>query len=578
MQTTLEATNVALTTKPFDRKLVSEALIAVARFDKHKLPKGSTEADFFNRALRNTSTLQTRVFFIRGLAELILDDRFPITDNGFHSLFRLYEKREKAFGNIFRYGESKLVRLFGNKIEFFVDEIRGIHPKKPESFAAFLRIIANHSETDIELAIFLLLPILDLLDAHQAEKIGNSIKDDTIFMRFVLENEGKPVSIVIDELDNIYQLIETLNNVSIHMNAYGDHNFPRPNFFNEVERIEQIGFYYYHLVTRFRLLLNKKAGKEMHFDNIVSVLDEIMEFFSFQNEDFVLHEKVPGYDPENPVSFKQYIEYLPVFVLTNLDFFELPIKLSLAKGKSISEAFNIRMTKSTAHAFTLIKKSDVQPEKVFGYAKLTGLGISKFIIDDLFRFVDGDFHFISHRSSEFYIEAARFLQRHLSDFGALNDNERTSLLGYISHLNRDVRGFSFKGRSFASVMRLKTEYEAIIKAEGLKTGADKTEISNAKHQIGKGYFITPLLTEYALQKEGIALHHCVGGYYESVRTGNRSIFSLRKSKGGASLVTIEVMGNMIVQARAKYNAIPSQEFINMIKKWARTKGFVIQRL
>ena len=44
----------------------------------------------------------------------------------------------------------------------------------------------------------------------------------------------------------------------------------------------------------------------------------------------------------------------------------------------------------------------------------------------------------------------------------------------------------------------------------------------------------------------------------------------KKSELEKSLVTIEVYKNRIIQARIKYNELPSQELMDILKKWEQT--------
>ena len=83
-----------------------------------------------------------------------------------------------------------------------------------------------------------------------------------------------------------------------------------------------------------------------------------------------------------------------------------------------------------------------------------------------------------------------------------------------------------------------------------------------------------LKNAYDLALEGATMHHCVGSYVWRCMNGTTSIWSLRQLEKNktVSLVTVEVAGRRIVQARAPYNALPSAEERALIQKWADTEG------
>lgn len=74
-----------------------------------------------------------------------------------------------------------------------------------------------------------------------------------------------------------------------------------------------------------------------------------------------------------------------------------------------------------------------------------------------------------------------------------------------------------------------------------------------------------------IQKEGIALNHCVGNYIERVANGHTTILFVRSiAEPDTSLATMEVRSNTIIQIRAKQNSVPAQEVLAFTEKYKQT--------
>lgn len=70
--------------------------------------------------------------------------------------------------------------------------------------------------------------------------------------------------------------------------------------------------------------------------------------------------------------------------------------------------------------------------------------------------------------------------------------------------------------------------------------------------------------------------HCVGSYSNYCKSGTTSIWSLRqlKKEKWYSLVTIEIRGDTIVQARGQFNSKPTADHRKIIDDWAKKEGIV----
>jgi hypothetical protein len=85
----------------------------------------------------------------------------------------------------------------------------------------------------------------------------------------------------------------------------------------------------------------------------------------------------------------------------------------------------------------------------------------------------------------------------------------------------------------------------------------------------QGYKIFPPKEPSDLVREGNVLGHCVGSYVNKVRKGTSVILFLRERDDiETPLVTIEVQGKRITQAKGKMNNPPTTEQSIVVKKFA----------
>ncbi len=66
------------------------------------------------------------------------------------------------------------------------------------------------------------------------------------------------------------------------------------------------------------------------------------------------------------------------------------------------------------------------------------------------------------------------------------------------------------------------------------------------------------------------MRHCVGSYAGSCHGGSTSIWSMKLEDwtGTKNMLTIEVRGGKIYQARGKRNEMPGPDTYNVMHKWA----------
>jgi hypothetical protein len=91
---------------------------------------------------------------------------------------------------------------------------------------------------------------------------------------------------------------------------------------------------------------------------------------------------------------------------------------------------------------------------------------------------------------------------------------------------------------------------------------------------GKDYEIVQLKKVVDLYHEGKELHHCVYTYKGHCYSRRCYIFSLRliqEEQEVKSLITLEIRGSQIVQAKGKYNRKPNEIELKLIRVWAQEK-------
>lgn len=84
------------------------------------------------------------------------------------------------------------------------------------------------------------------------------------------------------------------------------------------------------------------------------------------------------------------------------------------------------------------------------------------------------------------------------------------------------------------------------------------------------YVIFPAVSVESLIDESSQMSNCVRNYCSDVSNNRCQIYFMRyKNTPNKSLITIEVRDGKIVQARAKFNELPSEDEMKILKKWER---------
>lgn len=112
-------------------------------------------------------------------------------------------------------------------------------------------------------------------------------------------------------------------------------------------------------------------------------------------------------------------------------------------------------------------------------------------------------------------------------------------------------------------------YDKMIK----ERNTDK-EVKRLKYR-SKKLLIRPVEGLDELFNESKKLHHCVRTYAKDVAFGDTNIFFIREVENKEEpYVTLELKKNRIMQCRAKYNHVPTDEVIEFVNKWSREHEFI----
>jgi type II restriction/modification system DNA methylase subunit YeeA len=132
---------------------------------------------------------------------------------------------------------------------------------------------------------------------------------------------------------------------------------------------------------------------------------------------------------------------------------------------------------------------------------------------------------------------------------------------------------------------LKLEHDVIMmQHEVARTKIEKKKFANVitkndyqalEFQDENFMIITPKEAD-ELVKEGKQLNHCVASYFNRVIQGDSKILFMRdKKKLEVPLVTIEVCGRTVMQARGRSNRDVNKEEDKFIKKWAKERKLIV---
>jgi hypothetical protein len=270
--------------------------------------------------------------------------------------------------------------------------------------------------------------------------------------------------------------------------------------------------------------------------------------------------------------------------------------LDVAQGKNIRacEGLPVPLTKKQAH-FYLEAPADFDVLSAFRWAQVVELGGDDRLVRSILRTrVGTDF-----TRDEFWVGVFRWLVEHPmldavhhgpildylhnQKFVATALNPRAGRPGE-PRLLAPQPNLTMKGRNPETLLAAVNEWHR-------RLGRDRTARPTAwapcglpafRHEEGTGaarrvYTIEELLSSRALDDEGRAMSHCVGSYAASCASGRTAIWSLKETDDVGQetrLLTLEVTvgSRQIVQARRRFNALPTQKELSLVGRWAGAGG------
>lgn len=89
--------------------------------------------------------------------------------------------------------------------------------------------------------------------------------------------------------------------------------------------------------------------------------------------------------------------------------------------------------------------------------------------------------------------------------------------------------------------------------------------------------VVDLLSEKALQYEGGAMQHCVGGYWSKVASGNAALLSLRdKNDLPHATIEVDLNSNSIIQIRGKQNKPPIDKHKKYLFEYLQKAEYIVR--
>lgn len=111
--------------------------------------------------------------------------------------------------------------------------------------------------------------------------------------------------------------------------------------------------------------------------------------------------------------------------------------------------------------------------------------------------------------------------------------------------------------------------QAIYDAEVQQREADATKRYAFSH---KGLFLRVPQSAAEIVVEGKKMHHCVGSYVQKVADGKTTILFLRRASApDEPFYTMEVIGNQMIQCRAKNNGAMTKEVEDFVRAFKRSR-------
>lgn len=303
--------------------------------------------------------------------------------------------------------------------------------------------------------------------------------------------------------------------------------------------------------------------------------------FIFKNCPILFNEWAPEIPEKLKISdlvkalFTTFI--IPPVILRNFDTNKMNIVekewfAHILKGNNIIHAENLPVvfTRKAAHLFRTLDDENMSVTQAIIYCSVEALVNDHFysrqVVLGIRNELDAAYWVktmsILHQnglSSRFVVEVMDYIENKVFIEGENIEVKRKK----VSNLLNDVRAW-----------HRRVNEQKILK-DARKNLPDKGIEDHIIEYEGSTFEIAQIKKVLDLYYEGQTLNHCVYTYKNSCFSGRSVIFSLRLIEDEelkTPLITIEIRGKQIVQARGNYNRTPSETEKKIIILWAKEKG------
>lgn len=255
----------------------------------------------------------------------------------------------------------------------------------------------------------------------------------------------------------------------------------------------------------------------------------------------------------------------------------------------------LRLTRRMLHHF-LKAPEDYKIEHALRWGQVHALGGDRRLADAVVSSRLGT-HF---ENEEFWSSVIRFFVRHPQ----LACAQVAPIVDYLQHQRFEVvdaflapgvraqqpppqPNLSMKGRSLESLLRAVERWHRELgrgRASALEW--EPSGVGELEWETGtpgktlRVWRIRELLSGRELHAEGRAMRHCVASYAQACARGSCSIWTveLHAFEGVSKRLTIELSpSGVVVQCRGRFNALPGEHELAVVRRWADQEGLQLGR-
>lgn len=318
------------------------------------------------------------------------------------------------------------------------------------------------------------------------------------------------------------------------------------------------------------ILSNDDVFDCIQYNRIADIVDELMGKY---DDDMTLMKLLKRYIPEK--AFRTLKKYVFESILDELPY----CRHFYGNSSKISEVLGVDYNAlMSQYKVEEVASEDIKNARTL---KEYGIRLTKENVDIAERLSDNAYLIASPLGlmGKLY----KYLRREVRKSGKIIVSDYNDYLGQLEKLEYDLtdalnlfpENLSKTHANLSLILAIKKDKK---KKKTFYNSAKKYDVFNAEHD---GLVIGAITDIAELKKEGIALHHCVGGYDDRVISGNSVIFAIRKiEEKDVPYVTLELSPKdlRIVQYRGIENNrnVPMSkevdEFVEWWKEYIKTVG------